>query len=115
MSVIFMDKRDMSPIPDEAIAIIGMSCRLPQATDIDAFWNLLREGRNAVGSVSDTRWRASEGFSGDLSMAEFPGADRGGFIDDVDMFDSEFFEISPREASGMDPQQRLALELGWEA
>ncbi|MGM1057968.1 SDR family NAD(P)-dependent oxidoreductase [Saccharothrix sp. Mg75] len=84
---------------DGRIAIIGMSCRLPQAPGTDAFWRLLREGRDAVTAPPPGR------------AGRLPA----GFLDDVAGFDAAFFGISPREAAAMDPQQRLVLELAWEA
>ncbi|HEX6499962.1 MAG TPA: type I polyketide synthase, partial [Micromonosporaceae bacterium] len=90
---------------DEPIAIVGMSCRLPEAGDPAAFWRLLRAGEDAVTEVPEGRW-------GDVDVTEYR---RGGFIADVDRFDAAFFGISPREAAAMDPQQRLTLELAWEA
>ncbi|MBU3867689.1 acyltransferase domain-containing protein, partial [Streptomyces sp. 4503] len=92
--------------PDEAIAVVGMSCRFPQAPDPEAFWRLLSEGVSAISEVPTGRW------TDDPSMP--PAIRHGGFIDDVDRFDPAFFGISPREAVTMDPQQRLILELGWE-
>ncbi|RSS33612.1 polyketide synthase, partial [Streptomyces sp. WAC05858] len=92
--------------PDEAIAIVGMSCRFPQAPDPEAFWRLLSEGVSAISEVPAGRW------TDDASMP--PAIRHGGFLDDVDRFDPAFFGISPREAVTMDPQQRLILELGWE-
>nr|ADC79637.1 TamAI [Streptomyces sp. 307-9] len=93
-------------IPDDAIAIVGLSCRLPEAPDKSAFWELLRDARHAIGEVPQDRWNAEE-----LP----PAARHGAFLDRVDTFDPAFFGISPREASMMDPQQRLMLELSWEA
>ncbi|WP_436764123.1 SDR family NAD(P)-dependent oxidoreductase [Streptosporangium sp. V21-05] len=90
--------------PADAIAVVGMACRLPHAPDPGAFWNLLREGRSAITEAPADRW--GEGA---------PAPRFGGFLDDVDRFDPEFFAISPREAAAMDPQQRLVLELAWEA
>ena len=90
---------------DEKIAIIGLSCRLPGAGDPEAFWHLLRDGMDALTEAPEQRWPAGAA----------PEYRRGGFIADVDRFDAGFFGISPNEAAVMDPQQRLALELSWEA
>ncbi|WP_395474673.1 type I polyketide synthase [Saccharopolyspora spinosa] len=92
------------------IAVIGLSCRLPQAPDPASFWRLLRTGTDAITTVPEGRW-------GDpLPGRDAPkGPEWGGFLADVDCFDPEFFGISPREAAAVDPQQRLALELAWEA
>ncbi|MFJ9692894.1 type I polyketide synthase [Kitasatospora sp. NPDC101183] len=92
---------------DEPVAVVGLACRLPQATGPDAFWQLLREGRDAVTEAPEGRWSDEHG-----PRTSWP---RGGFLDSVDEFDAAFFGISPREAVAMDPHQRLALELGWHA
>ncbi|MFC4852881.1 type I polyketide synthase [Actinophytocola glycyrrhizae] len=87
----------------DAIAIVGMACRVPGAASPGEFWRLLRDGTDAVGVAPRERWPES------LEVR------RGGFLADVEGFDPGFFGISPREAAAMDPQQRLALELAWEA
>ncbi|WP_370350378.1 type I polyketide synthase [Catenulispora sp. EB89] len=92
-------------MPAEQIAVIGMACRLPRASDPAGFWTLLREGVDAVGEVPAERW----------PQGAAAGYRRGGFLDEVDRFDAGFFGISPHEAAAMDPQQRLMLELAWEA
>ncbi|MFI2206604.1 beta-ketoacyl synthase N-terminal-like domain-containing protein, partial [Streptomyces sp. NPDC020192] len=92
----------------EPIAVIGLSCRFPQAPDPQAYWRLLRDGVSAVTRVPEERWTLAEG-------AADPGARWGAFLDDVGGFDASFFGLAPREATAMDPQQRLVLELGWEA
>ncbi|MEV0385442.1 type I polyketide synthase, partial [Nonomuraea sp. NPDC050643] len=91
---------------DNAIAVIGISCRLPKSPDPNSFWRLLRTGRSAISEAPPQR-----------RDVIFSGADRYrcGFLDQIDRFDPDFFGISPREAAMMDPQQRLVLELGWEA
>jgi acyl transferase domain-containing protein/acyl-CoA synthetase (AMP-forming)/AMP-acid ligase II/acyl carrier protein len=95
----------------EPIAIVGLSCRFPGAADPDAFWGMLA---NAVDAVSERpeRWTtdgtAARGVTQMSTMA-------GGFLDEVGTFDAEFFGISPREAVHMDPQQRVLLEVAWEA
>ncbi|WP_327091577.1 acyltransferase domain-containing protein [Nonomuraea sp. NBC_01738] len=90
----------------EAIAMVGLACRLPGAPDPEALWELLSGGLSAVKEIR--RW-------GDEDPPPDPALRWGGFLDDVDRFDAAFFGISPREAAAMDPQQRLMLELGWEA
>ncbi|MFD7439689.1 beta-ketoacyl synthase N-terminal-like domain-containing protein, partial [Streptomyces sp. NPDC059861] len=90
----------------EPIAVVGMSCRLPGAGGPAAFWDMLARGESAITAVPEGRW-GSDGRA--------LGADRGGFLADVADFDASFFGISPREAVTMDPQQRLVLELTWEA
>ncbi|MGC0417757.1 type I polyketide synthase [Embleya sp. AB8] len=95
-------------VSNSAIAIVGMSCRLPGAPDPDRLWQVLRDGRDEVTSIPDDARRAGFTGLGDT------GVERGGFLDCVDGFDEAFFGISPREATVVDPRQRLALELGWE-
>src|SRR5579859_7694088 len=89
--------------PADAIAVVGLSCRLPGARDAAEFWALLRDGRSAIGEPPEERK--------DVGAS----ARAGGFLDRVDGFDAAFFGVSRREAAAMDPQQRLLLELGWEA
>ncbi|MGW0790139.1 SDR family NAD(P)-dependent oxidoreductase [Streptomyces sp. NPDC002911] len=101
--------------PRDDIAVIGLSCRLPRATDPDAFWRLLSTGTTAVSEIPDGRWDASELYDADSTRPGKTNSRWGGFLEDVGHFDAEFFGISPREAAAMDPQQRLMLELSWEA
>ena len=98
---------------DDTIAIIGMAGRFPGAQDIDSFWTLLEEGRDAVseGRPDAGSW---EGVTGNPE-AEDPVVRRGGFVEGVDRFDARFFGIRPIEAYTMDPQQRMLLETSWHA
>ena len=100
---------------DEAIAIVGLSCRLPKALNPQQFWSLLRDGESGITQVPPGRWATSPELGPDTALAGCAAARWGGFLDQVDSFDAGFFGISPREAAAMDPQQRLVLELGWEA
>nr|VFJ91614.1 MAG: myxalamid-type polyketide synthase MxaB [Candidatus Kentron sp. LFY] len=88
----------------DPIAIIGLGCRFPKAKNPDEFWRLLENGVDAISRVPTSRWTPTD-----------ESVPWGGFIDDVDQFDPGFFGISAREAETMDPQQRLMLEVGWEA
>jgi acyl transferase domain-containing protein/acyl carrier protein len=88
------------------LAIISLSCRFPQANSAQDFWQLLREGRDAIRELPLARRNSY------LSM---PCTLWGGFLDQIESFDPHFFHISPREAIQMDPQQRLLLEVAWEA
>ncbi|CAM2010378.1 type I polyketide synthase [Acanthopleuribacter pedis] len=102
--------------PDsDAIAVIGMAGRFPGAGDIDSFWQNLRNGVDAVGEVPKERWDVDRWFSTDPTAENSTYSRWGGFLDEIDRFDPEFFRISPREAKWMDPQQRLLLEVAWEA
>ncbi|MFE5123441.1 type I polyketide synthase [Streptomyces sp. NPDC056669] len=95
------DTRDDAGLAGEPIAVVGVSCRLPGADGPDAYWQLLLNGRSAITDVPPGRQGTGHG--------------RGGFLEHIDRFDTAFFGIAPREASSMDPQQRLMLELSWEA
>lgn len=96
------------------IAIVGMSARFPQADGLDEYWKLLAEGRTATGELPLGRW--SE-YQSDPVMSEKMGKINlsGGYLDDIASFDPEFFGLSPIEATNMDPQQRIMLELTWHA
>ncbi len=97
-----------TPTTTEAIAIIGMGCRFPGATDPQTFWQLLHDGVDAIKEVPPSRWDKTADI-------EEIHTRWGGFLEQVDQFDPQFFGIAPREAELMDPQQRLLLEVGWEA
>nr|QEO74253.1 Beta-ketoacyl synthase [uncultured bacterium] len=99
----------------EPIAVIGLGCRFPGADGPDAYWRLLREGVDAITEVPAGRWDIDAHFDPDPTCAGKMYVRRGGFLSQVDGFDAGFFEISPREAASMDPQQRLTLEVAWEA
>src|SRR5579863_486499 len=99
----------------EAIAIIGIGCRFPGAKDARAFWNLLRNGVDAIREVPPERFNLHDFFDPDPAAPGKMVTRWGGFIERVDQFDAHFFGISPREAARMDPQQRLLLEVAWEA
>jgi polyketide synthase 13 len=97
------------------IAVVGVSTRFPGAGHTpDEMWDMLSGGRDGITDLPEGRW--SE-FLGDRAIAEAveKTVTRGGYLDDVKTFDAEFFAMSPREAANVDPQQRLALELTWEA
>jgi acyl transferase domain-containing protein/NAD(P)-dependent dehydrogenase (short-subunit alcohol dehydrogenase family)/acyl carrier protein len=100
----------------EPIAIVGMGCRFPGGVDSpESFWRLLRNGVDAISEVPADRWSSARYTELDPEFASTLPALRGGFLDHVDRFDPQFFGIAPREALSMDPQQRLALEVSWEA
>ncbi|HEX4915417.1 MAG TPA: type I polyketide synthase, partial [Vicinamibacterales bacterium] len=99
----------------EPIAIIGMACRFPGAATPEAFWDLIERGGDAIREVPPARWDNQAIYDADTSRPGTTNARKGGFLDDVELFDAPFFGISPREAARMDPQQRLFLEVAWEA
>ncbi|WP_373465062.1 SDR family NAD(P)-dependent oxidoreductase [Streptomyces sp. V2I9] len=101
---------------DEPIAIVGMACRYPGGiTSPDELWQVVAEGRDGITDFPEDRgWDTArlyepEGSAGTSYVRE------GGFISDVAEFDARFFGISPREAVATDPQQRLMLQVAWEA
>lgn len=96
------------------IAVVGMACRLPGAASPEQFWDSLTAGTDAITEVPRNR------FDADALVTDEPEPGRllsrwGGFVPDIDRFDAAFFGISPREAERMDPQQRMLLEVVWEA
>jgi len=96
----------------EAIAIVGMVGRYPGARDVDALWNVLRDGRETTSRFTDAELDPSipASLKGDPTYVRARG-----ILDDVDKFDAGFFGIPPKEAEIMDPQQRVLLELAWAA
>uniref|UniRef100_UPI0038D42C8A SDR family NAD(P)-dependent oxidoreductase n=3 Tax=Streptomyces europaeiscabiei TaxID=146819 RepID=UPI0038D42C8A len=99
----------------EPIAIVSMACRFPGGiANPEDYWDLLNEGRDSIGGFP-ARWDALDLYD---PTPQTPGksyAREGGFLDDVEGFDAEFFGVPPREAQSMDPQQRIVLETVWEA
>ncbi|WP_106396530.1 type I polyketide synthase [Actinocorallia populi] len=91
----------------DAVAIVAMGCRYPGGVRSPAdLWRLVAEGTDATSEFPDNRgWDLPEGMS---------STTRGGFLHDADLFDAKFFGISPRESEGMDPQQRVLMEVAWE-
>ena len=99
-----------------AIAVIGVGCRFPGgANSPSAYWELLRTGRDVIREVPPSRWPAAEYHAAEKGKRGRTYTAMGGFLDNVDGFDADFFGISPPEATAMDPQQRLLLEVTHEA
>jgi polyketide synthase PksN len=96
----------------EPIAIVGMSGVFPGSPDLDAFWQNLDEGKDLVRRAPEDRWHFPTALKPGSSPLQ-PEAPWGGFISDPDKFDPLFFDVSPREAELMDPQQRLFLQTVW--
>jgi phthiocerol/phenolphthiocerol synthesis type-I polyketide synthase C len=94
----------------EPIAIIGMACRYPGAVNTSSYWRLIATGKDALSEPFRPRL-----FRGKSGFPELSGVGVGGLLEDVDCFDADFFDMSPREAACLDPQLRLLLEVSWEA
>ena len=99
----------------EAIAVVGISGYLPQAKTLAEYWELLKTGHDAVTEIPANRWSIEDYYHTDPQQSEKTQSKWGGFIEGVDEFDPLFFNISPSEAEWMDPQQRLFLEVSWQA
>ena len=96
--------------PKDAIAIIGMSCRFPGADSIDEYWKLLTEGKSMLSEIPEARFGRGRPARSNSSLRFW-----GNFLRDIEAFDHGFFKKSPREAVSMDPQQRVLLQIAYEA
>ena len=108
-----MDKAMANQNTGLEIAVIGMAGRFPGAASVDEFWELLRDGQEAIAPL-DTDTLRQQGVSDDL-LNDPQYVKAGGVLADVEQFDAAFFGYSPREAELLDPQQRLFLECAWTA
>ena len=95
------------------IAIIGMSGRYPQADKVDELWENLTKGKDCIEEIPKERWDYNPYYVEQRSIPGKMHSKWGGFIHDADKFDPLFFNISPREATQTDPQERLMLETAW--
>lgn len=93
---------------EEPVAIIGMSCRFPGADSVEEYWDLLLAGRDCIQKVPEHRWPSAKG-------QEYRDVQAGFLKCPVDGFDGKFFGISPADLMNTDPQQRLLMEVVWEA
>ena len=93
---------------NKKIAIVGMAGRYPKADNLEIMWDNLAQGLDCISEISEERLRKRRSFNSPFKY-------RAGFIDGIDKFDSLFFNISPREAETLDPQERIFLEVAWEA
>lgn len=106
-------ERSQAAVQD--VAIIGLGLRIPGANNQDEYWDLLRSGRSAIGPVAAGRWSDHPHVSSDPNQLHATYVDQGGFIDAPYDFDPLFFGMSPKEAEAADPQQRIFLQIAWEA
>nr|WP_081287880.1 type I polyketide synthase [Mycobacterium asiaticum] len=106
-----VDQRQATPV-----AVIGMACRLPNGIDSpDKFWGALLRGDDLITEVPTERWDPDDHYDPESGVPGRSVSRWGGFLDDVAGFDPEFFGISEREATSIDPQHRLLMQTSWEA
>ncbi|MCC5613986.1 SDR family NAD(P)-dependent oxidoreductase, partial [Nostoc sp. CHAB 5836] len=100
----------------EPIAVVGLGCRFGNNISTpQAFWSFLKAGGNTLRDIPRDRWNVDDFYDSDRGKAGRIYVSQGGFLDDISMFDAQFFGIAPREALHIDPQQRLLLEVAYEA
>ncbi|ODS25133.1 hypothetical protein AB835_00250 [Candidatus Endobugula sertula] len=102
----------------EAMAVIGMSACYPSAKNLDQYWENLKCGKNCITEIPDDRWSIDEFFCPDVEEALSQGKSYskwGGFLEDFAAFDPLFFNLSPRDAMRIDPQERIFLQECWRA
>ena len=115
-SVMRLKNVSRNSIKEDPIAIIGISGRYPQANSIEEFWENIALGLDCITEVPENRWSLHNNFvqnPDDAVSKNKSYCKWGGFLDNFDSFDSLFFNISPTEAQGMDPQERIFLEECW--
>ncbi|AZC31810.1 SDR family NAD(P)-dependent oxidoreductase [Pseudomonas chlororaphis] len=100
---------------NEPVAVLGMGCRFSGADSPEELWQLLLAGTDGVRAVPADRWDSERYFDADPDSAGHIYCRTGSFLDDIASFDPGFFGISAREATMLDPQQRILLEVVWEA
>ncbi|MFF1547673.1 SDR family NAD(P)-dependent oxidoreductase [Streptomyces sp. NPDC058291] len=106
----------LSPSPSEPIAVVGVGCRFAGGADSpQALWELLMDAQDASGPIPQDRWAPQRALSRENAAVLTRVTQRGSFLDDISGFDAAFFGISATEARQLDPQQRIALEVAWEA
>ncbi|MDE9556296.1 KR domain-containing protein [Xenorhabdus bovienii] len=96
------------------IAIIGLAGRYPQANNLEEFWQVLSQGKDCISEIPADRWDVDQYFAAQPQTRGKTYARWGGFINDVDKFDAQFFNISPKEAQHIEPQERLFLQCAYE-
>ncbi len=98
------------------VAVVGMACRFPGGiASPEAYWEFLSRGDEAIGVIGPDRWSTDYYFHPEPKTPGKSYTWAAGLLPDIDAFDPRFFGISPREAAQVDPQQRILLELAWEA
>lgn len=102
---------------DDPIAIVGIGCRFPgDVNDPESFWQLISQGKDAIVDIPEDRWDIKRFYDPDTNKPGKMYVQSGGFLkQDLNKFDALFFGITPREADCLDPQQRVLMEVAWEA
>ncbi|NEO43915.1 MAG: type I polyketide synthase [Moorea sp. SIO4A3] len=98
---------------ENAVAVIGIASKFPGAEDYHQFWSNLENGINSISEVPGQRWKIDEFYSTDSQAPNKTNSKWGGTLTGIDLFDAQFFNLSPREVERMDPLQRMSLELSW--
>jgi polyketide synthase PksN len=111
----YTDRVNLTPAANEGVAIIGLSGRYAMADNLEVFWENLRTGRDCITEIPHDRWDGNAFYDPDRTAKGKSYSKWGGFLANIDKFDPLFFNISPREAELMDPQERLFLETAWHA
>lgn len=107
------DRKYFQPTP---IAIVGIGCRFPGGVaDAHSFWSFLRSGASAIKEIPNDRWSLDGFYDPTPDKPHRSYSKWGGFLDDIAAFDPDFFGLSRREAEAMDPQQRILLQVAYEA
>ncbi|KAG7122861.1 Orsellinic acid synthase armB like protein [Verticillium longisporum] len=112
----FSEEIDM--FVDDDIAIVGVSANFPGERGLDGFWNIINDARSCATEIPGSRFKVSDYHQPNSGAPNTPrqmGSRHGNFLDNPFTFDTEYFNISPREAKSMDPQQRLLLHAAVEA
>ena len=109
----YTTENDNSSIIKDDIAIIGVSGIYPKADNLDQYWERLLEGADCITEIPIDRWDYRKNYEYNTKKINKTYCKWGSFINDVDKFDPLFFNLSPREAELMDPQERLFLETAW--
>ena len=99
----------------DPVAVVGIGCRFPGGHGATEFWASLRDGRDSIVTVPPDRWSIDGYYDPAPATRGKTDSCWGGFLDGIDDFDAGFFRTSPREAAKIDPQQRILLEVAWEA
>ncbi|MCG8411304.1 MAG: L-histidine N(alpha)-methyltransferase [Bacteroidales bacterium] len=111
----FKQEANKERIKDNDIAIIGMSGRFADYENLQEFWEGILDGRNSIREVPQSRWDVSEFYDEDVSKLDKTNSKWCGSVNNIELFDPQFFSISGNEAKYIDPQQRLFLEESYKA